>query len=406
MSYPELTMAFRAVELHALENNRYALYGNGKVLYIGHILYHIIRDLQKGVSLSGIRENVRAQYGAELEEQRIATILKQDILDKIYDQDRDGTGVSQYIRGRIRLLGAEQINRWAQTGKHLFSTSLMIPLMLVGGIATFSFLFYLIFHQWFAGGTVTIKDSLYFIVGSYAFVAIVGVLHEMGHASAAARFNMPTKEIGLGFYLVFPVFFADVTKIWLLDKKKRVMVNCGGIYFQLIINLVLLAIYALVQHHPLFSIVVKAFFVTNTLMCLYATNPFLRNDGYWLYSDGFDLPNLTAQARAYPKYFYRRYIQGEDTGNNTPFKKEIPLFAYSSLYFCIMAALMFALTRLTIKNYHDISGLLYQRPEGEMFEVVRHYLRVFFAAGINLFFLYNLTTSVITRTKKYLNQNL
>ena len=35
-------------------------------------------------------------------------------------------------------------------------------------------------------------------------------------------------------YITFPVFYTDVTDVWCLTRRQRVIVNLGGVYFQLI----------------------------------------------------------------------------------------------------------------------------------------------------------------------------
>jgi len=85
-----------------------------------------------------------------------------------------------------------------------------------------------------------------------------------------------------------PVFYTNVTDIWTLTLKKRIGVNLGGIYFQLLLNLLFLTLAQINVFHFLFT----ALFVANTLSLLSALNPFFRYDGFWIYSDFFDLPNL------------------------------------------------------------------------------------------------------------------
>jgi len=45
------------------------------------------------------------------------------------------------------------------------------------------------------------------------------IIHEIGHATATASMGKRAKEIGFGFYIIFPVFYTDVTSVWSMKKK-------------------------------------------------------------------------------------------------------------------------------------------------------------------------------------------
>jgi putative peptide zinc metalloprotease protein len=61
------------------------------------------------------------------------------------------------------------------------------------------------------------------------------ILHEFGHAAAGKRFGATPGDIGFGFYFIAPVFFSDLSDVWKLPPKERIIVNLGGIYFELIV---------------------------------------------------------------------------------------------------------------------------------------------------------------------------
>ena len=40
--------------------------------------------------------------------------------------------------------------------------------------------------------------------------------------------------MGVGLYLFRPVFYTDLSNAWKLNRKKRIVTDLGGIYFQVI----------------------------------------------------------------------------------------------------------------------------------------------------------------------------
>ncbi len=118
-----------------------------------------------------------------------------------------------------------------------------------------------------------------------------GIIHEFGHAAACRRFGARHGGIGFGFYLLIPVLFADVSDAWRLKRTERIMVNLGGIYFEMILASALLVAF-LFNGHIAF-LVIPCLLVLNTL---YNLNPLVKYDGYWVLSDATKTPNLHRNA--------------------------------------------------------------------------------------------------------------
>jgi putative peptide zinc metalloprotease protein len=113
------------------------------------------------------------------------------------------------------------------------------------------------------------------------------IFHELGHASACKYYKIDHGHIGIGLYLHFPVFYADVSNVWKLPRLKRVIVDLAGIYFQLIF-LVPLIVFYLYNQNELIRYVIFAI----NLSFLFDLNPFFKFDGYWVCSDLLGIPNL------------------------------------------------------------------------------------------------------------------
>ncbi|MES2324467.1 MAG: hypothetical protein V4633_19600 [Pseudomonadota bacterium] len=127
---------------------------------------------------------------------------------------------------------------------------------------------------------------------------LIGLLHEIGHSSAAYSFGAAPGNIGGGMYLVFPVLYADVTNVWSLSPQQRVVVNLGGIYFQLLANAFLMLTFA-VDVHPQVTTVCLILIYLNSSLVILNLNPFLKFDGYWVYADFFQIHNLRTSGHAY-----------------------------------------------------------------------------------------------------------
>jgi putative peptide zinc metalloprotease protein len=132
------------------------------------------------------------------------------------------------------------------------------------------------------------------------------VFHELGHSSALRNAGGSPEGIGIGMFLLMPVFFANVSQIWILPKKSRMVVDLGGIYFQQI-AFIIFAIAAALTHSPSFH----AACIAIDVMCLIAINPAFRFDGYWLLADWIAIPKLHANAQTFLKNCLKRlFLRG------------------------------------------------------------------------------------------------
>jgi len=154
-----------------------------------------------------------------------------------------------------------------------------------------------------------------------------GLLHECGHIAACRYFRCDHGGIGCGLYLVFPVWYADVTQAWQLPRRQRAVVDLGGLYFQAIF-LIAVDVVALVSDNP---VAFKLAWLVTFAMLL-TLNPVFKFDGYWLLSDLSGLHNLHRQVRQAIATLIARAM-GKQSTSKPPLQATI-LHAYLLLSAC------------------------------------------------------------------------
>lgn len=143
-----------------------------------------------------------------------------------------------------------------------------------------------------------VQHNVIFDIVVFGFYLVSLIIHELGHAAGTKAVGQRAKEIGFGFYLIFPVFYTDVTSVWNLRKRERIIVNIGGVYFQLIINSISI-IYVFVFPHSVVSDCIHCLIFSNILVIIFSITPFFRNDGYWILSDYWNILNLQKKSDEY-----------------------------------------------------------------------------------------------------------
>ncbi len=154
-------------------------------------------------------------------------------------------------------------------------------------ISVFSILFFGILYK--SDVALLSKETLLTVFNwkFYAMLALSVFIHELGHASAVNFFNREPGHIGGGFYILKPVLYTDVSNIWSINAKKRIIVNLAGIYFELIFSIVLMLYSVLFNNSEVFKITIGIVAIS-----FFNLIPFLRGDGYWVLSDMLKVHNL------------------------------------------------------------------------------------------------------------------
>ncbi len=122
----------------------------------------------------------------------------------------------------------------------------------------------------------------------------VVLFHELGHVAACKPAGIKNGEIGIGIYLIFPVFYSDISNLWTATKQQRIIANLAGVFNQYLYALILYGIFYFTDY--------KIFLTISILIIIdgvYQLYPFVRSDGYWILSDALSIPNLQQKGRNY-----------------------------------------------------------------------------------------------------------
>ena len=123
---------------------------------------------------------------------------------------------------------------------------------------------------------------------------LAAAFHELGHAAALRYGGGQVRGIGAGLYLIYPVFFTDVSDNYRLGRWARVRTDLGGFYFTLIFALGMIGLYLLTGHR-LFLLVVLLL----NFEILSQSLPYVRFDGYWVLADLTGIPDFFSQMGAF-----------------------------------------------------------------------------------------------------------
>jgi putative peptide zinc metalloprotease protein len=192
------------------------------------------------------------------------------------------------LHWRTPILPADAARALAVVFRPLFFTPVVVAVLV--GFVAFDLWLFLVHGLGQSARQVLYQPELFLMV--FGLSVLSGLFHECGHATACYYGGAKPGRIGVGLYLVWPVFYSDVTDAYRLGRAGRLRVDLGGVYFNVIFVLATAGAYFLSGFEPLLLVI----FVQQVQM-LYQFMPFLRLDGYYLVSDITGVPDLFARIK-------------------------------------------------------------------------------------------------------------
>jgi putative peptide zinc metalloprotease protein len=200
-------------------------------------------------------------------------------------------------------------------------------------------------HAWFYlihGVGKSVHDVLYspgLILILLGFFVVSAAFHELGHGAGLRYSGGTVRAMGAGLYLVYPVFYTDITDAYRLSRGKKLRTSLGGFYFNLIFSLGVLGVYLLTGAE--FLLIVMALI---DLEILFQMLPFVRMDGYWILADLSGIPDFFSQMGAFVRAKLGK--QHDDVPELKPWAKRIFI-----IYTIVVAPLIAFLVFIAIKTF-------------------------------------------------------
>jgi len=146
-------------------------------------------------------------------------------------------------------------------------------------------------------------------------LAVVKVIHEFGHGLSCKTFGGEVHEMGLLFLCLAPCLYCNVSDAWTMPSKwRRIIISFAGIYVELMIAALATFVWWNTPGAP---------FINNLALCLMVVcsintvvfngNPLMKYDGYYVFFDWLEVPNLRDRANRFLKHLVMEHCLGMDT---------------------------------------------------------------------------------------------
>ena len=192
-------------------------------------------------------------------------------------------------------------------------------------------------------------------------LGIVKTAHELGHAYMAVRYNTRVNTIGLAFLVMMPVLYTDVSDSWRLrSRKQRLMIDCGGIFVELMLAGVATFLWAFLPEGSLRSICFTIATTSWLMSIALNLNPMMRFDGYYILSDFLGVPNLQSRAFAFGRWALREKLfnLNIDPPESLPLKLRFWLIMYAWCIWVYRAVVFAGIAVLVYYMFFKLLGII------------------------------------------------
>ena len=140
---------------------------------------------------------------------------------------------------------------------------------------------------------------------------LVKGVHEWAHGVAVKAFGGTVREMGLMFMVFTPVPYVDATSSYRFPSKwARALVAAAGIMAELTLGAVAVYAWLLAEPGVVTAVAFNVIFIAGVSTVLVNGNPLMRYDGYFIFCDLLEVPNLGQRATQYWTYLIDRYAFG------------------------------------------------------------------------------------------------
>ena len=269
--------------------------GDGQTVQLTPLLYRVLEAVDGRRDYATIAADVSAAIGRTAEAEDVEYLVEHKLRPLGLLQDADGlepvvqrSNPLLALRWRVAVSNPRTTRRITTPFAVLFRPYVAVPLL----VAFAAVSGWVLLHKGLASAT---HQALYepgMLLLIFGLTLLSAGFHEFGHAAACRYGGATPGTMGVGLYLVWPAFYTDVTDSYRLDRRGRLRVDAGGLYFNAIFAVLTLGVWAATRWDALLLVV-----PAQLLQMARQLLPFVRFDGYHILADLTGVPDLFAHIK-------------------------------------------------------------------------------------------------------------
>lgn len=138
---------------------------------------------------------------------------------------------------------------------------------------------------------------------------LVKLLHEMGHAYAVKAGGGEVHEMGVMLLVFMPVPYVDASDAsGFRSKWQRALVGAAGMLVEIFIAAIAMLVWVAAEPGWVRATAFNVMLIAGFSTVVFNGNPLLRFDGYYIFSDLTEIPNLASRGARHWRYLIERHL--------------------------------------------------------------------------------------------------
>lgn len=190
---------------------------------------------------------------------------------------------------------------------------------------------------------------------------LVKAAHELGHGLAARARGGEVHEMGIMLLVFFPVPYVEASSSSAFVRKTdRMLVGAAGMLSELFIAALAFYLWLLLEPGLLRSLTYNAIVLASVTTVLFNANPLLRYDGYYVFADWIEIPNLASRANKHWQYLAEKHLFGVSQSEPPPATpgERRWFITYAPLAFAYRMFVLFGISIFIAQQYFFLGVLL------------------------------------------------
>jgi putative peptide zinc metalloprotease protein len=190
---------------------------------------------------------------------------------------------------------------------------------------------------------------------------LLKLIHELSHGLALKWLGRSCHEFGLMFLVLVPVPYVDATEVTALPNKwQRMLVGVAGMMSELAVASLAMWWWTAAGEGLVKAALHQVVIMAGLTTLIFNANPLLRFDGYYVFSDWLEIPNLGQKANRYLAYLINHRLFGVEGLSPMPLTpREAPwLIVYAIGAFVYRILVTVGIIFLVAEQYFFIGVLL------------------------------------------------
>ncbi|MCU7810769.1 MAG: peptidase M50, partial [Candidatus Thiodiazotropha sp. (ex Notomyrtea botanica)] len=140
---------------------------------------------------------------------------------------------------------------------------------------------------------------------------LMKALHELAHGIAVKHWGGEVHQVGVLFLALIPMPYVDASAAsGFAERRARVAVGAAGILVELALACLALWLWLATEQGLVSALAYNMMLIGGVSTLLVNGNPLLKFDGYYVFSDLLDIPNLSTRSNRYLGYLVQHYLFG------------------------------------------------------------------------------------------------